>query len=92
MGRRAPKTRRARRPNPTARKRNCNTPEWFTFLGDRSQRHRGALKISTAKVCTLNRQRPTSQRHRGALKISTTRSRRHRQNRKCARHNGIEAP
>ena len=47
MGRRAPKTRRARRPNPTARKRNCNTPEWFTFLGDRSQRHRGALKIST---------------------------------------------
>jgi len=33
--------------NQTARKPDRNPPEWFTFLGGTSQRHRGALKISS---------------------------------------------
>jgi hypothetical protein len=47
MGRRAPKPNRTRRQNQTARKRERNPTECFTFLGGWSQRHRGALKIST---------------------------------------------
>jgi len=78
MGCRTTETNRARLPKTSARKRERNPPEWFTFLGGMSQRHRGALKISTR--CRAVPDSRLSQRHRGALKISTTpdSSQRHR--------------
>jgi hypothetical protein len=91
MGCRAQKTNRARRQKPTARKRERNPPGCFTFLGGTSQRHRGALKISTRGRCGAT----------GRAPIVTTASRRPEDLDAMAkytdteinrRHNGIEAP